>query len=173
MLALGSATLGESGGTPVDHGIGAMWAGARVAGPAFVAACGTADNLAVHVATAEAPAGSVLCAGFPSPADRGYWGEVLTTAAQARGVLGLVIDGGVRDAEALERLAFPVFARGLVLRGATKQAGGSVGGAVLLGGVMVSTGDWIVADRDGVVVIAAQRWTRCWRRAGPGPTRRM
>lgn len=153
LLELGAATLGESGATPMDPGIAAIWTGATVAGPAFVAACGAADNLALHVAAAEAPPGSVLCVGFDAPADRGYWGEVLTTGAQARGLVGLVIDGGVRDADALERLAFPVFARGLVLRGATKTRSGAVGGTTDVGGVAVSTGDWIVGDRDGVVVI--------------------
>jgi 4-hydroxy-4-methyl-2-oxoglutarate aldolase len=157
LLALGAATLGETGGTPLPPEIRAMWTGARAAGPAFVAACGTGDNLALHVAAAEAPAGSVLCAGFDAPADRGYWGEVLTTGAQARGLVGLVIDGGVRDADALERLAFPVFARGLVLQGATKLAAGTVGGTTDLGGVAVNTGDWIVGDRDGVVVIPGDR----------------
>lgn len=157
LSALGAATLGESGAEPMAPDIGAVWVGARVAGPAFVAACGTADNLAVHVAVAEAPAGCVLCVGFEAPADRGYWGEVLSTAAQARGLLGLVIDGGVRDAEALERLAFPVFARGLVLRGAGKVRPGSVGGEAPVGGVVVRTGDWVVGDRDGVVVVPAAR----------------
>ena len=153
LLELGAATLGESGGTPMHPGIAAMWAEAKVVGPAFVAVCGQADNLALHVAAAEAPAGSVLCVGFDAPADRGYWGEVLTTGAQARGLVGLVIDGAVRDGDALERLAFPVFARGLVLRGATKTKPGEVGGTAEVAGVIVSTGDWIVGDRDGVVVI--------------------
>ena len=59
--------------------------------------------------------------------DRGYWGEVLTTGALARGLAGLVIDGGVRDVGALEALGFPVFSRTIALPGATKLARGSVG----------------------------------------------
>jgi 4-hydroxy-4-methyl-2-oxoglutarate aldolase len=79
---------------------------------------------------------------------------VLTTGARARGLAGLVIDGGVRDVAALEAHGFPVFARVISLPGATKTTGGEVGGEVTVGDVVVADGDWIVADVDGVVVIA-------------------
>ena len=85
--------------------------------------------------------------------DRGYWGEVLTTGALARGLAGLVIDGGVRDVGALERLGFPVFSSTIALPGATKLARGSVGTTTTVAGVPVSLGDWVVADVDGVVVV--------------------
>ena len=84
---------------------------------------------------------------------RGYWGEVLTTGAEARGLRGLVIDGGVRDVDALEAHAFPVFSTMIALRGATKQEPGWVGAASMVGDVEVSRGDWIVGDVDGVTVI--------------------
>ena len=159
LLAVGAATLGESGGSPMDPRIRPVWPDAQVAGPAFSVACGTGDNLAVHAAVAEAPPGSVLCVSFESPAARGYWGEVLTTGAQARGIIGLVIDGGVRDTEALERLRFPVFASGVVLRGAGKAASGSIGGWADVGEVRVHTGDLVVGDRDGVVVVPSARFS--------------
>ncbi|MBO0731402.1 MAG: hypothetical protein J2P57_19250, partial [Acidimicrobiaceae bacterium] len=132
----------------------AAWAGATVAAPAFTVSCAEADNLAVHVAVAEAPAGSVLVVEV-APAERGYWGEVLTTAAEARGITGLVIDGGVRDIAAIEAHGFPVFSSMIALAGAAKISGGSVGGAVHVGDTAVDTGDWVVADRDGVAVVAA------------------
>jgi 4-hydroxy-4-methyl-2-oxoglutarate aldolase len=87
--------------------------------------------------------------------ERGYWGEVLTTAAVAAGITALVIDGTVRDVAALERHHFPVFARGIALRGASKGGPGSTGGAIVIGDHTVNTGDWIVADADGIVVITA------------------
>jgi 4-hydroxy-4-methyl-2-oxoglutarate aldolase len=84
----------------------------------------------------------------------GYWGEVLTTAAEARGLRGLVIDGGVRDTVALEAHRFPVFAATTALRGASKHQPGAIGTPVDVGGVRVAPGDWLVGDADGVVVVA-------------------
>ncbi len=117
---LGAATLGESGARPMPARIRPVWPGAALAAPAYPVTCTPGDNLAVHVAVTRAPAGSVLVVDVGDVPDRGYWGEVLTTAAQARGLAGLVIDGGVRDVAALERLAFPVFSRTVALPGATK-----------------------------------------------------
>jgi 4-hydroxy-4-methyl-2-oxoglutarate aldolase len=152
LLGLGAATLGETGGMPMHPRIRAVWPGASVAGPAFTVECAPADNLAVHAAVVEAPAGSVLVVAA-DPAERGYWGEVLTTAAEARGIRGLVIDGGVRDVAALEGHGFPVFSATIALRGAEKVRGGALGGPVEVGDVEVRPGDWVVADRDGVTVI--------------------
>lgn len=133
--------------------IRAVWPGAATAGPAYSVTCATADNLAVHAAVVEAPAGSVLVVATDPP-ERGYWGEVLTTGAEARGLRGLVIDGGVRDVAALEAHRFPVFSAVVALRGAAKVAGGEMGGVARVGDVDVQSGDWVVADRDGVTVIA-------------------
>jgi 4-hydroxy-4-methyl-2-oxoglutarate aldolase len=89
----------------------------------------------------------------PGEQRRGYFGEVLTAAAQAREAAGLVIDGTVRDLDAIERRRFPVFARGTGLPGATKAGPGTVNTMIVLDGVVVCPGDWLVGDRDGVVVI--------------------
>jgi 4-hydroxy-4-methyl-2-oxoglutarate aldolase len=151
--ALGAATLGESGGRPMAPRIKAAWKGARLSGPAFPVACSARDNLAIHAAVAEAPPGCVLVASVGLEPERGYWGEVLTTGAEARGILGLVIDGGVRDVEALEAHRFPVFSSMIALRGATKQEYGRIGGQALVGDVEVERGDWIVGDADGVTVV--------------------
>ena len=155
LLALGAATLGEAGGRPMRSRVRAAWAGAALAAPAFTVRCTPADNLAVHVAVARAPAGSALVVDVGSEPERGYWGEVLTTAAQARGLVGLVIDGCVRDVEALRRHGFPVFSAGIALPGATKEGPGAVGGAAEVGDVDVHTGDWVVGDADGVTVVPA------------------
>jgi 4-hydroxy-4-methyl-2-oxoglutarate aldolase len=157
LLALGSATLGESGGHPMHPRLRAAWLGASVAGPAFTVRCGTADNLAIHAAVVEAPTGSVLVAAAGDPPELGYWGEVLTTAAEARDLVGLVIDGGVRDVAALEAHRFPVFSACIALRGAVKLTGGEIGTTAMVGDVEVATGDWVVGDRDGVVAIAADQ----------------
>jgi len=155
--ALGSATLGESGGRPMAPRMRPVWRGARVSAPAYPVNCSTADNLAIHVAVAEAPAGSVLVVNVGHEPARGYWGEVLTTGAEARGLCGLVIDGGVRDVDALEAHGFPVFSTMIALRGATKQEPGSVGGTAIVGEVEVALGDWIVGDVDGVAVVSRTR----------------
>ncbi len=131
-----------------------VWVGARVCGPAFPIACSAGDNLAVHAGVAEAPAGSVLVVSVGLEAARGYWGEVLTVAAQARGIVGLVIDGGVRDVDALEAHRFPVFAAMIALRGASKTMPGRIGHGALVGDVEVQRGDVVVGDVDGVTVIA-------------------
>ena len=153
LLALGAATLGESGGRPMEPDIRAAWAGASLAAPAYTVRCGPGDNLAIHVAVAGAPSGSALVVATTEPRNRGYWGEVLTTAAEARHLAGLVIDGGVRDVAALEAHRFPVFSATIALAGATKVGPGSVGGDVRVGGVDVATGDWVVGDADGVTVV--------------------
>jgi 4-hydroxy-4-methyl-2-oxoglutarate aldolase len=155
LLRLGSATLGESGGSATDPRLKPAWAGAALAAPAYPVGCTPGDNLAVHVAVTTAPAGSVLVVDVGRVPDRGYWGEVLTTAAEAAGLVGLVIDGGVRDVAALEAHGFPVFSSTVALRGASKELPGTAGAPVRVGGVEVSLGDWVVGDVDGITVIPA------------------
>jgi 4-hydroxy-4-methyl-2-oxoglutarate aldolase len=152
---LGSATLGESGGLATDRRLKPVWVGAKVAAPAYPVSCTPGDNLAIHVAVTTAPAGSVLVVDVGRVADRGYWGEVLTTGAEAAGLAGLVIDGGVRDVAALEAHGFPVFSSTIALTGATKNQRGTVGKAVKVGGVLVSSGDWVVGDVDGITIVPA------------------
>ena len=156
---LGTATIHEASGLPmsaVDPAIRPVWSGVAVAGPAFTVECAPGDNLAIHLAMEEVPRGSILVVatgGFIA----GYWGEVLTVAAEAAGIVGLVIDGGVRDSEALARRGFPVFARGISVRGTRKVCAPSVGQPISLVGTPVASGDLVVADGDGVVVIPAEK----------------
>lgn len=155
LLDLGTATLGESGAVVMDPSIRAAWQGATVAGPVFTAQCAAGDNLPLHVAVTAAPEGFVLVAEVEGDEARGYWGEVLTTAAEARGLTGLVINAGVRDTEALEAHGFGVFSTMIALRGATKEKPGRIGGSIDVGGIEVRAADWVVGDRDGVAVIRA------------------
>ena len=153
LARLGSATIGESGGLAADRRLRPAWSGAAVAAPAYPVACTPGDNLAVHVGVTTAPRGSVLVVDVGRVADRGYWGEVLTTAAEAAGLAGLVLDGGVRDVAALEAHGFPVFSATIALTGATKDKPGTVGVPARVGGVEVALGDWVVADVDGVAFV--------------------
>jgi 4-hydroxy-4-methyl-2-oxoglutarate aldolase len=105
------------------------------------------------VADTAAAAGEVLVVDVGAAHDFGYWGEVLTTGAEARKIAGLVIDACVRDCDALVAHGFPVFSTGLALTGASKVQPGAIDRAVIAGDVTVEPGDWIVGDVDGVVVV--------------------
>ncbi|MGU7770483.1 RraA family protein [Burkholderia sp. MR1-5-21] len=154
---LGTSTLYEASGLPtssVDPAIRTIWPGASVAGPAYPVECAPGDNLAIHLAMEKAPRGSVLVVstgGFVA----GYWGEVLAVAAEAAGIAGLVIDGGVRDIAALTARRFPAFTRGVSVRGTLKDSAPSVGAPLSFAGTPVAAGDLVVADDDGVVIIPA------------------
>jgi 4-hydroxy-4-methyl-2-oxoglutarate aldolase len=155
---LGAATLGESGARAMRARIRAAWPGARIAAPAFPVHCTSGDNLAIHVAVARAQAGDALVVDVGDFRELGYWGEVLTTAAQARGLQGLVIDGGVRDIVAIETRGFPVFASTIALRGATKEQPGAVNIPIRCGSASVVRGDWVVGDADGVVIVPGEHF---------------
>ena len=154
---LGTSTLFEASGlatSAADAAIRPVWPGACVAGLAYPLECSPGDNLAIHIAMEKAPRGSVLViatGGFVA----GYWGEVLTVAAEAAGIAGLVIDGGVRDIAALASRRFPVFSRGISMRGTIKASVPSVGQPISFTGTPVAAGDLLVADDDGVLVIPA------------------
>jgi 4-hydroxy-4-methyl-2-oxoglutarate aldolase len=154
---LGSSTLHEASCLPtsaVDPAIRPVWTEASVAGPAYPVECAPGDNLAIHVALEKAPRGSILVVatgGFVA----GYWGEVLTVAAEAVGIAGLVIDGGVRDIAALSARRFPVFTRSISVRGTLKTSVLSVGQPLSFTGTPVAAGDLVVGDDDGVIIIPA------------------
>ena len=150
---LGAATLGESGARAMRARIRAVWPGARIAAPAYPVRCTPGDNLGIHVAVARAQAGDALVVDVGDFRELGYWGEVLTTGAQARGIAGLIIDGGVRDVTEIQAHGFPVFSTMVALRGAAKTRPGTVRAPIQCGGVLVEPGDWVVGDADGVVVV--------------------
>jgi 4-hydroxy-4-methyl-2-oxoglutarate aldolase len=156
LRALDTATLHESGAhATLTPEIRMLSGDCRLAGSALTVICHPGDNLMIHVAVARAQAGAVLVAQCHD-ASYGVWGEVLTVAAMARGIAGLVVDGSVRDLGAIRRLGFPVFARGTALRGTTKSVRGAVGVVTTCGGAPVWLGDLIVADESGIVVIRSQ-----------------
>lgn len=124
-------------------------------GPAYTVELMPGDNLTLHQELARVPAGSILVVDAGGLTERAVWGEVMTIAAMERGLRGVVIDGAIRDIVAISALGFPVFARGTVPAGPHKSGGGRAGVAISCGGAVVRPGDLIVADLDGVAVVAA------------------
>lgn len=108
-----------------------------------------------------AATGSVLVATAGGYQYAGAWGEVLTVAAQAKGIAGLVIDSAVRDIEALTQRRFPVFGRGLSIGACQKEEIGTLHQPIDLYGVMVHSGDIVVGTADGVVILGSNRSTKC------------
>jgi 4-hydroxy-4-methyl-2-oxoglutarate aldolase len=150
-----AATLYEAAGQRgmVDPAIKPTWLGAKVCGPAVTVSCPPRDNLMLHHAVAVAAPGSVLVATAEGYQYAGAWGEVLSVAAQARGIAGLVIDGAVRDIEAITERHFPVFSRGLAIGACKKEKVGTLQEPIDLGGVTVRSGDIVVGTADGVVIL--------------------
>jgi len=137
----------------LDAGLRPLWQGIRMCGTAFTLRARVGDNLTLHQAIYAAQAGDVLVADAGGYTEAGMWGDVTTTAAMARGIEGLVIDGAVRDVESIRQLRFPIFSRGVSMKGTTKKSLGEIGVPIAFGGVTVNPGDLILGDEDGVVVV--------------------
>jgi 4-hydroxy-4-methyl-2-oxoglutarate aldolase len=119
--------------------------------------CHSGDNLTLHAAIALGGPGDVIVAEVGDAVEGGYWGEITTVAAQARGVSGLVIDGGVRDVAAIRRLQFPVFCAAVSVKATVKRTLGNINCPIVCGGVLVRPGDLVLGDDDGVVVVAREQ----------------
>ena len=156
LARLGTATVHEAGGRSplVDVPLVQILPGSRAAGPARTVRCAQGDNLMVHAAVAEAEAGEVLVLTMPEPEPVALVGELLATQALGRGVAALLVDAAVRDVDELRELGLPVWARYVRVRGAEKQAPGTIGDPVEVGGATVRQGDAVVLDTDGAVVVA-------------------
>jgi 4-hydroxy-4-methyl-2-oxoglutarate aldolase len=155
--AFGTATLHEAGGKigALPSAIKPMDPSFSIAGPAFTVHSPPSDNLWLHRAIAIAKPGDILVVYTEGVYEHGYWGEIMSTAGNAAKLGGLVIDACVRDGALLGKVGFPVFARGLCIRGTGKDFGarGWINHPLLLGDVTVEAGDLIVGDTDGVVAI--------------------
>lgn len=156
-LHYGSATLHEAMGRKgaLPYGIKPIAAGMKLCGPATTVTSPAIDNLMLHQALYAAEPGTILVVDVSGGYEGGYWGEIMTVAAQERKIAGLVIDGCVRDADLIEQLGFPVFARGLSIRGTDKRGGGTINQPIKIGDIAITAGDLIVGDRDGLVVVPA------------------
>jgi 4-hydroxy-4-methyl-2-oxoglutarate aldolase len=169
------ATLFEAAGRTgmVDPSIRPAWRGAKVCGPALTVDCPPCDNLMLHAAVARAEPGVIIVATVGAYLMAGAWGEILTEAARARGVAGLVIDGAVRDIDAIEASGFPVFSRGLAIGSCTKEKVGQLQVPVQFGGVTVRPGDLVFGNTDGIVVIEQHRIDAVYEMAAGRRTREL
>lgn len=143
--------LGKKGALP--SAIKPVTRGMRLCGPAFTVDSPPANNLLIHEAIYQAQPGDVLVVRVGDHYEAGYWGEIMAVAAVARGIVGLVIDGCVRDSAEMTRMNFPAFSRGLCIRGTGKERGGVLNKPLTIGDVTVHPGDLVLGDDDGVVVI--------------------
>jgi 4-hydroxy-4-methyl-2-oxoglutarate aldolase len=149
------ATVFESAGRcgMIDPSIRPAWSGAKLCGTVLTVKSEPGDNLMLHHAVALAKPGTIIVADIGNYTLAGAWGEILTVAAIVAGVAGVVVNGAVRDIEAIAQRRFPVFSRGFAIGACTKERLGKLNVPLIFGDVMIRPGDIILGDSDGLVVI--------------------
>jgi len=137
----------------MDSGIRPVWPSPRIIGAALTVWCHSGDNLMLHKGISLAEPGDIVVVNTQGNITNSGFGELVATSAVKIGVRGVIVDGTVRDIEALEQLGLPVYSRGVCANGCNKDGAGEVGTMIACGGVAVRAGDVIVADRDGITVV--------------------